>query len=83
VGPRISLNSTEEKNLFLLLEIEKQYLGHPACGPSNVSTELSWFSSIHFQRCIYIGKYLFIQGPPKKCIHNLTKENSTLYNRLL
>ena len=24
-----------------------------------------------------------IQGPPKKCIHNLTKENSTLYNRLL
>jgi hypothetical protein len=24
-----------------------------------------------------------IQGPPKKCIHTLTKENSTLYNRLL
>jgi hypothetical protein len=24
-----------------------------------------------------------LQGPPKKCIHNLTKENSTLYNRLL
>jgi hypothetical protein len=22
----------------------------------------------------------YIQGPPKKCIHNLTKENSTLYN---
>jgi len=24
-----------------------------------------------------------IQGLPKKCIHTLTKENSTLYNRLL
>ena len=24
-----------------------------------------------------------IQGPPKKCVHTLTKENSTLYNRLL
>ena len=24
-----------------------------------------------------------IQGPPKKYIHTLTKENSTLYNRLL
>ena len=24
-----------------------------------------------------------IQGPSKKCIHTLTKENSTLYNRLL
>ena len=24
-----------------------------------------------------------IQGPPKKCIHTLMKENSTLYNRLL
>jgi hypothetical protein len=24
-----------------------------------------------------------VQGPPKKCIHNLTKGNSTLYNRLL
>ena len=27
--------------------------------------------------------YIYIQGPPKKCIHTLTKENSTLYNRLL
>ena len=26
---------------------------------------------------------LYIQGPPKKCKHTLTKENSTLYNRLL
>ena len=26
---------------------------------------------------------LYIQDPPKKCIHTLTKENSTLYNRLL
>ena len=26
---------------------------------------------------------MLIQGPPKKCIHALTKENSTLYNRLL
>ena len=25
----------------------------------------------------------YIQDPPKKCIHTLTKENSTLYNRLL
>jgi len=25
----------------------------------------------------------YIQGPPKKCIHTLTKENSSLYNRLL
>jgi len=25
----------------------------------------------------------YIQGPPKKCIHTLTKENSMLYNRLL
>ena len=25
----------------------------------------------------------YIQGPPKKCIHTLTKENSKLYNRLL
>ena len=24
-----------------------------------------------------------IQGPPKQCIHTLTKENSMLYNRLL
>jgi len=24
----------------------------------------------------------YIQGPPKKCIHTLTKENFTLYNRL-
>ena len=24
-----------------------------------------------------------IQGPPKKCVHTLMKENSTLYNRLL
>ena len=24
-----------------------------------------------------------IQGPPKKCMNTLTKENSTLYNRLL
>ena len=24
-----------------------------------------------------------IQGPPNKCIHTLTKENSMLYNRLL
>ena len=23
------------------------------------------------------------QGPPKKCIHTLTKESSTLYNRVL
>jgi len=37
VGPRTSLNSAEEKNLFLLLEIETQYLGHPACGPSTIS----------------------------------------------
>ena len=26
---------------------------------------------------------IYIQGPPKECIHTLTKENSTLYNRLL
>jgi len=26
---------------------------------------------------------LHIQVPPKKCIHTLTKKNSTLYNRLL
>ena len=26
---------------------------------------------------------VYTQGPPKKCIHTLTKENSTLYNRLL
>ena len=26
---------------------------------------------------------LEIQGPPKKCIHTLTKENSKLYKRLL
>ena len=25
----------------------------------------------------------YIQGPPKKCVHTLTKENPTLYNRLL
>jgi len=28
-------------------------------------------------------KECYIQGPPKKCIHTLTKENSALYNRLL
>ena len=27
--------------------------------------------------------YTYIQDPPKKCIHILTKENSMLYNRLL
>ena len=37
---------------------------------------------------IYIYMYIYtgppyIQGPPKKCIHILTKENSTLCNRLL
>ena len=33
---------------------------------------------------IYIFIYLFIYtGSAKKCIHTLTKENSTLYNRLL
>ena len=26
------------------------------------------------------GIYVYVQGPPKKCIHTLTKENSTLYN---
>jgi len=26
---------------------------------------------------------IYIQDPPKKCIHSLTKENSTLYNQLL
>ena len=60
MGPLTSLNSEEENNLFLLLEIETQYLGHSACGPSILSTELSWFSSNPFHRCIYIGKYLFI-----------------------
>jgi hypothetical protein len=39
--------------------------------------------------CLYITVkqpqyiYTHTQGPPKKCIHILTKENSTLYNRLL
>jgi len=33
--------------------------------------------------CIVVATDLCIQGPPKKCIHTLTKENSTLYNRLL
>ena len=36
-------------------------------------------SSFPNSACVIIG----IQGPPKKCIHTLTKENSTLYNRLL
>jgi len=33
-----------------------------------------------------VAFYIFIkkiQVTPKKCIHTLTKENSTLYNRLL
>jgi len=30
-----------------------------------------------------VGCTMKIQGPPKKCIHTLTKENTTLYNRLL
>jgi len=39
--------------------------------------------------CKFVGRsegcviYIYIQGPPKKCIHTLTKENSSLYNRLL
>ena len=32
---------------------------------------------------IYTHTHTHTQGPPKKCIHNLTKENSMLYNRLL
>ena len=31
----------------------------------------------------YAVNNIHVQGPPKKCIHTLTKENSTLYNRLL
>ena len=43
--------------------------------------------NITLQSIIYISGHTFltqiteihIQGPPKKCIHTLTKENSTLY----
>ena len=47
------------------------------------------YCQLHFQYSAdacsrqYIYIYIYIQGPPKKCIHTLTKENSTLYNRLL
>jgi len=41
--------------------------------------------------CVCVCVYVYVcvcvcvytQGPPKKCIHTLTKENSTLYNLLL
>ena len=58
MGPGTSLKSAEEENLFLLLEIETQYLGHPACSPSTISTELSWLSSNAYHKFIYIRKYL-------------------------
>ena len=28
------------------------------------------------------NRHIYIQGPPKKCIHTLMKENSMLHNRL-
>jgi hypothetical protein len=37
----------------------------------------------HGLRWAAAPKNMYIQGPPRKCIHTLTKENSTLYNRFL
>jgi len=42
-----------------------------------------WDKILHIYIYIYIYIYKHIQGPPKKCIHTLTKENSTLYVYLL
>ena len=41
----------------------------------------NYFTSMHFVGNVikYLYIYIYIHGPPKKCIHTLTKENSMLY----
>ena len=48
-----------------------------------VTLEQALLRDLKFCPVTIAAPVLHIQGPPKKCIHTLTKENSMLYNRLL
>ena len=53
------------------------------CVHSPQNTHMPWFEVLTCFPEELLLNYFIIQGLPKKCIHTLTKENSTLYDRLL